>query len=964
MTHNIERRAAPHALRAVLLGGAAVLSTTAVHAQIGPQTPPAAPPSSTQPGTMQLAQSQLAPAQAGEATSEIVVLGRRPLAESQEAALLVQAASPSVVSVLSADAIGRLPDQNIAFAVGRLPGISLERDQGQARYVNLRGTPIYWNTVSFDGLSVVSPEGRATRYDNIPSVLARQVIVTKAITADMPGDTVAGNVDIQTRSAFDYENFTAFGSAGLGYVTLGGGEEVDASLVAANRFFGGKLGVMVQGSYYRRNMVTDNWETDPYVARTPADVAAGVRFAREYENKPYRLTRMNQSMSFRLDYDIAPEHAVFLQSLWTQYADEELRNNYIFRFDQGRNSANVATGVRGTGGVAGNTPQAGVVYAVQLRPNTNSLGSEEDSYITTLGGKSVVAGWDIDWRLNYTFTSDGRDAPALPDFRSPADSALRPTVEYDFSNGNDNTVRLYRTLVSTVGTTTTLSRGERVFSIDNFQWPLRVLSRRDGGDITQAWTYKADVSKELSAFDAPVVVKAGMLYVDRAKKSRESFWTTGDLTSSANAATLARFVAAGYSTATFYDLFRNRKGYQGDYPLGYAFTYHTKSILDELTAGLVRSGVLTRDLNTERDAYYDVRERVLGGYAMATFGRDWGSVVVGLRGESIKNASTALPVIRGVRTFTTVEGDETLWYPSAHINWDVTDQWKVRLGLTSTASRPDFDDLRPNFSIDDINQTIVGGNPFAKPEKQKGVDLYTEYYPDGDGFFSAGLFYKDITDVLFTQRTAFGSDALDSGGFDRTGYDYTRIDNAGDGYLAGFEVYYSATAQALVERQKWPSWLGGWGFSASGTWVDSQVDIPQVISPRTGLVTNPARRQKLLGASDFTGNLALTYEKYDLSVRLAYQYRTPWGQSYGSYVTVAGAIVPAGTDSANGDTFWDADDELDLSIRYIVNDAFEVYVDGINLLDGKGRRYVDRSEYPIEREGFGQRYVAGVRFNF
>ena len=79
-----------------------------------------------------------AQADSGGNIEEVVVSGRRPLAESVAAALAVQRNSDSLVSVLSADAIGNLPDQNIAFAVGRLPGVAVERDQGQARYINLR----------------------------------------------------------------------------------------------------------------------------------------------------------------------------------------------------------------------------------------------------------------------------------------------------------------------------------------------------------------------------------------------------------------------------------------------------------------------------------------------------------------------------------------------------------------------------------------------------------------------------------------------------------------------------------------------------------------------------------------------------------------------------------------------------------------------------------------------------------
>jgi TonB-dependent receptor len=224
-----------------------------------------------------------------DSVSSVVVTARRPLAESQAAAMQIQKNSDSLISVLSADAIGDLPDQNIAFAVGRLPGVGVERDQGQARYINLRGAPVYWTTLSFDGLSVVSPEGRATRFDNIPSAIASLITVEKAIVPSMPGDTVAGNVDIRTRRAFDYKGQKITGKLGVGRVKLGGGDELDSNLVYSN-IFGDKLGIVAQASYYSREMATDNWETDPYLTNT---VDPSKHFAREHENKHYRLTRRN-----------------------------------------------------------------------------------------------------------------------------------------------------------------------------------------------------------------------------------------------------------------------------------------------------------------------------------------------------------------------------------------------------------------------------------------------------------------------------------------------------------------------------------------------------------------------------------------------------------------------------------------------------------------------------------------------
>jgi TonB-dependent receptor len=885
-----------------------------------------------------------APAANTSASEEVIVVGTRPLAESEAAALKVQRNSDNLVSVLSADGIGRLPDQNIAFAVGRLPGVSLERDQGQARYVTLRGAPTYWTTVSFDGLSVVSPEGRNTRFDNIPSAIASQVIVNKAITADMPGDTVAGNIDIRTRRAFDYKGFTAFGNVGLGRLDLGGGEESDNSLVVANTFFGGKLGAMIQGSFYKRRMVTDNWETDPYLvpgaSGTPA--TPGSRFAREYENKPYRLTRSNRSLSTRLDFRPSDDHDFFFSSIWTQYSDEELRNNYIFRLDQGQGPTGATLGPSQT---PGNTPRLGTVFGARINVNLNSLESEEDSYINTLGGTSKFGGWTMDWRANYVFTSDGRDAPALPNWQSPSAAADRPTVDYDFTDPANNTVRLFRTVV----TGATRSKGAAVQNIGDFNIPFQNITRREGADETQAYTAKLDIKREMEAFGGPLELKFGGLWTDRTKKSNEESWT----------ATAAQLTTAGIALPTI-NTFGLDKPYLGDLKLGYDFKYHSKTALEAFAADLQRRGVATR--NDTSDAYYKVGETITAGYVMGTARRDWGSLVVGVRAEKIENTGAAFSTIAGVRALRNFSSEETLFYPSAHLNLNVTDEWKLRFGVTSTASRPDYDDLRPNLNVNDATRTISGGNPEAKPEKQIGLDAYAErYMPDG-GYFSAGAFYKKVTDVLFSYTDVFGSTLLDTPGFDRSGYLFTALQNGGDGYLWGAEFTYAKTAQDWVDASNLPQWMGGFGVKASATITNSEGKVPAIRGLSGGALTVlvPERKVRLPGASDFTGNLQLTYEKYDWSVRLAYQYRTDFIQSIGAYTVVGGITVPNG----NGDTYWANDDELDLSVRYRLNSRLELYADGVNLLNGPGRRYVDSPDFPIEYEKFGARYLAGVRFNF
>jgi TonB-dependent receptor len=889
-----------------------------------------------------------AAAPASQMTEEdrVVITGRRPLQESEAASLEIQRESDSIVSVLSADAIGNLPDQNIAFAIGRLPGVGLERDQGQARYVNLRGTPNYWTTLSFDGLPIVSPEGRATRFDNIPSALSKQVVVSKAITPNMPGDTVAGNVNIITRSALDNDGLTIKGKLALGLVSLGGGEEFDGNFVISDRFLDGKLGILAQGSYYRRNMVTENQETDPYLqprAARPTD-----RVAREFENKLYRLTRENQSLSFRADYEVDDDNTVFWNTVWTNYTDEELRSNYIFRFDQGTNAEGLSyTASRDNGTML---PFTGTVYGARLNVNTNSLESEEDIYTSTIGGEhDDMFGWDLSWRLNYTYTADGRDGPALPTWQSPSAAADRPSLTYDFTNPEDHVVRLYRTVV----TGATRSLGTPVNSVDDLRWDFLAIQRRNGGDETQAATFKFDAGNEFDLAGIPVDFATGFMYTNRIKKSDEQVWE----------ATRARLVSAGLTppevlatgpTASWSNLFL-KKPYLADNALGYAFSYHSKSALEDYALMLQKTGVAAR-LDTSAN-WWKVDEEIIAGYAMGTFDFDWGNIVAGARVEQITNTGSAIASFGATRQFVTVEKDEVQVYPSAHFNWDLNDEMKLRLGLTTSASRPDFDDLRPNLTFNDSLQTVSGGNPEAKPEKQQGIDLYYEWYMEPEGFLSAGLFYKDISDVLFFKSRTFGlTDFNTATNPNRDDYSFSGITNGGDGWLQGFEVFYSQTAQNLVDSNNLPDWLGGFGLRASATWTDSEVTIPSANA------TSPERTIQLPGTSDEVYNLQLTYEKYDLSVRLAYQFRTAWRQSVGDYALVGttGILQPV----SNGDIFWDDDEEIDLSVRYQVNDNLEWFFDAANIGDAKATRYGDSKLYPIEIERFGPRYTIGLRYNY
>ena len=898
-------------------------------------------------------------AEADEAEGDpIVVTGSRPIAESEAAALEVQKKSDSLVAVAASDAVGRLPDQNIAQAASRLPGVAIERDQGQARYISLRGAPNYWTTLSFDGINVVSPEGRDARFDSVPSAIAAQIVVSKAVTPEMPGETVSGNVNIVTRSAFDYAGLHVAGKAGVGIAELGDKKQYEGSLVVSDRFQAGagEIGVLVSASYFERDQITDNFETDR--ERVSQDQRAGnlTRFwAHEAENKLYRLTRKNYSGSGRIDWRPDDANTISLRSIYTRFTDDEARDNYRFDLDDRQgdlvaNSApctiapNTTPTTTGYADVCiGNTPTVGTVYGIDIRQRATLRAFRQSIFTNTLEGKHELGeGWSVNWLGNYTESKDDRSVVGEATFDSPSTRTLRPTVGYDFTNPNRSNLTLFTT--TQLSSPTRFQAGSRVAAIDSFTKPLTSLAVLDAIDTTQAYTGKLVVAREAAFMGVEAVFKLGFQFDQRTKTVDESRILLN---------TAAQFATIGI--ATNYNDFSLDTPFQGKIPLGYTFRYFDPAKM-RAAAKAARANF---PFVPQTGNIYDVREQVYAGFAMATLRYDWGSVLGGVRVEHLKNRGIGAATIGTAFLPVTAESDQTLAFPSLHLNYDVDDTKKLRLSFNSGAARADYDQLRPNSTVSDSNATISAGNPAVKPERAYGVDGYFEWYLKPQGFLMAGVFYKKVEDVLYVQGRKFGSNALDTSGIDRSGYDFSQITNGGNGRIFGLEVAAQLQLESWTGDLGLPDWMGGFGVSANLTLNDSEVTKPAV-----GAIPN--RKVRLPGTSDVIYNAGGYYEKYGLSLRLQYQRRSTYLD------TIADDLTDA------GDTYWAADDELDFSARYAFSKNFEVYFDAQNLLNNPGRRYADPGNLltatgiptkastfnTIEHERFGRRYAAGVRVNF
>ncbi len=895
---------------------------------------------------------------AESAEEEIIVTASRPIAESEAAALEVQKNADSLVTVAASDAVGRLPDQNIAQAAGRLPGVAIERDQGQARYISLRGAPNYWTTLSFDGINIVSPEGRDARFDSIPSAIASQIIVSKAVTPDMPGETVSGNVNVITRSAFDYSGLHVAGKAGAGVAELGDRREYEGSLILSDRFKAGEgeIGVLVSGSYYQRGMITDNFETD--YERVAQDQRPGSQsrfWAHETENKLYRLTRRNWSVSGRLDWKPDSDNTISLRSVYTIFKDDEARDNFRFDLDdrQGDLVANTAactitanptpTNTGYADVCIGNSQFQGTVYGIDIRQRSTLRAFRQSIFTNTLAGDHEFSdGWKLSWLGNFSESKDDRSVVGEASWDSPSTRTLRPTVSYDFTNPNLGNLRLFNTVQ--LSSPTRYQAGTVVTAIDTFTKPLSQLTVLDAVDTTKAYTGKLVLARETEFLGGDITFRAGFQFDQRTKTVDENQLTLN---------TAAQFATVGIPTD--YNQFSLDQPFLGKIPMGYTFRYFDTEKMKTVTDAARANFTFVPNTGN----IYDVREQVYAGFLMGNAKFDWGSAVGGVRVEHITNRGIAVASIAGVSGPVTAESSQTLIFPSMHVNYNVDDTKKLRLSFNSGAARADYDQLRPNVTVNDSNQTISGGNPAVKPERAYGIDAYFEWYMKPQGYLMAGVFVKKVKDVLYRETRTFGSDALNSNNVDRSAYVFSGITNGGDGRIYGFEAAAQLQLEPWTASLGLPDWMGGFGISANLTLNDSEVTKPAI-----GAV--PARKVRLPGTSDVVYNVGGYYEKYGVSLRLQLQKRSTWLDGIADDLTDA------------GDTYWAADDELDFSARYEITPNVEVFFDATNLLNNPGRRYSDpgnlltalgtptaaSSAQTIEWERFGRRFSGGFRFNF
>ena len=210
--------------------------------------------------------------------------------------------APNVINVLPADVIMSLPNANVADAIGRLPGVVLERDEGEGKYIKVRGTEPRLTHTTLDGVTIASPETvRQIKLDLIPADLVASVQINKTLQANLEGDGIGGSVDLQTKSATDRPTIYLESTGGYNPILTGRPNyQFDGTL--GKRFMEGKLGALLSGSY--------DWN-----GRGINDVEPGPAVTGTYDLRDYRYFRDRYGIGGTVDYKFSDTSNIYLKYL-------------------------------------------------------------------------------------------------------------------------------------------------------------------------------------------------------------------------------------------------------------------------------------------------------------------------------------------------------------------------------------------------------------------------------------------------------------------------------------------------------------------------------------------------------------------------------------------------------------------------------------------------------------------------
>lgn len=916
----------------------------------GQQQETEAPPSS--PATPDEPQVADAPETDG---GEIVVTGFR---QSLNSALNLKRNETASIDAIKAEDIAEFPDLNLAESLQRIPGVTINRVNGEGRNISVRGLGPEYTRVRINGMEAIGTtggtdnsggvnRGRGFDFNIFSSDLFNSLAVRKTATADVEEGSLGATVDLQVARPFDYKKPTVALSAQASYNDLA--EKVTprvsglVSVLSPDKRFG----VLLSVSYEERKLREEGANITRW---TYGGFNGGFNAASTLPG--YTLAQINNAnpatglfhprIPGLVSYDIEQKRLGAAGSIQFAPTDATLLSvdGLYSRLDGTRQESQfqaISFSRSGTGKPqtiirsgqvdADNNIISGTFDNVDLRTQARYDELETDFYQVT---------GTIDQKLGETLKLGAVVGYAKSAFSNPVqttvtiDAANTGNFFYDFGNGRFPTIRPGVDIANPA-----------TFAFTNGTSEVRIRPQTVDNDFTNAKGFVEWKASNLFSLKGGVDWRR-FRYSSTEQRRLQGETVVQTLTPAQLAQAVTTFSGFG-------------KGL--NVPEGTP----TSWVVPDLAAFANLYGIYSNPLYatggienaTARGSFITVEEKDLGAYGMATFNfADAGLPIrgdVGVRYVNTDQNSTGYASQGTQVNLVSADRSYDRWLPSGNLVMDVTPNLLVRFAAAKTLARAGISSISPggNLSVSGGNRGFSSGNPGLNPTASDNIDVSVEWYPTSGAIYAVAAFRKDIGTFVQTLSTtvpfaALGLPASLLAGTTASPNDDFIVSqpvNSSGGRLRGFEVNVQQPFSFL------PGILSNFGVLANYTWVDSNIEYLTSANGASSV------RAPLVGLSKHAANGTLYFETKKFSIRGSVAYRS-------RYLTAVPGTEGNAFNGTNSTT------NVDAQTSYNITDRIKISLEAINITDQKNDQFVDETNRLNVLTHTGRQFFLGARYSF
>ncbi len=795
-----------------------------------------------------------------EIALEVVVLEGQEVkvtaqAKGQMDAINQMVNSNKITNVVSSDRLNEIPDANAAESIGRLPGVAIQRNGGEASEVIIRGLQSGYTTVSVDGIRMASTsENRGVGITSISPSMLDGIELAKAITPDMDGDATAGAINFKIKQAPSGLKMSALLQGGFNsYDNTFGMPKIDFSV--SNRFFNDKLGVFSQLSFFGANRGTDTFTAEydelgqvNETHLTPPLQVKSVTLGKHLE------TRNRYGFSLVLDYKL-PNGKLFFKNFSSRMTSESINMGNDYALDN-----------------------------LWMSPTAKaSRDVKADDIVTSLAGEHKLFGGLLDWSMSYSYSiynspniwelkPELRNGNMLQAVKEDGNDLRGPD---DIPSYLDNTDSDIMTLRYTRHETKKTEAGEFSTKI-NMEIPFK-FSDMVSGTVKFGGKYSRN---DRSRFDTKSIV---FLRKDADRindlKSDYPYLQWSDFQSTRDYITMTTFMDESRTTRDFFG-----KEYSLYFPIDVELT-------DKFMTDVRKYSMEYLD---GRKDNYDNTEQYYATYLMSEINvTNQLTFILGGRYEKTSHdydkvffmrldraAGVDEPLFeQGEYKYLTAHETRENWLPMFHIKYKPLDWMDVRFAVTKTLKRPGYLKLSPKVQLDLTKKRGYFSNPNLKVQEAINVDLYTSFYSNHIGLITVGGFYKQINNLIYYRSfTALSDEEAQAYHPDLKKFASIRTYDNVDGYntwLKGVEFEWQTRFWYL------PFPFDGLVLSLNFSYIQSESVMP--IFKKTKLPGFPPKyenerldtKTRMPGQKDYLGNMSIGYDYKGFSTRISALYQGP-----------------------------------------------------------------------------------------